>query len=165
LDEINKLGVAFAAEVAPGQSAFDLYSAETTLQALSGHSAFGFAFNPALLHWQGIDGALFLRAHAQHIWHVHIQDLNVCLDGRSGILGSFLPVGDPRRGWSFRTPGQGNIDWPNILRALHQIGYDGPMSVAFADPDVDRDYGAAESVAFLRRLDFEPARPSRGTFG
>jgi sugar phosphate isomerase/epimerase len=157
LDSMNKLGVAFAAEVAPGQAAFDLYTAEATLRALEGHDGFGFAFNPAHLHWQGVDPCEFLRTHFQHIWHVVIQDVAVMLNGRSGLLGSLLPFSDHRRGWSYRAPGQGNVEWPNVLRTLHQIGYDGPLTVSINDADMDRDFAAAEAVSFLRRLDFEPS--------
>jgi sugar phosphate isomerase/epimerase len=161
LDGMNKHGVRFALEIGPGQTAFDYYSAEATIQALHGHDAFGFAFNPAPLHWQGLDPAEFLRGYADRIWHVLVQDAAVTLYGRSGLLGSLLPPGDPRRGWSSRAPGQGNIDWPTVLRTLHQIQYDGPLAVAFLDADMDRDAGAAEAYSFVRRLDFERARQEK----
>jgi sugar phosphate isomerase/epimerase len=164
LDAMKKLGIAFAAEVGPGQAAFDLYSADSALLALEGHDAFGFAFNPAHLHWQGVDSAEFLRAHFQHIWHVVVQDVAVTLNGRSGLLGSLLPLADHRRSWSYRAPGQGNIDWPNLLRALHQIGYEGALTVSINDPDLDRDFAATEAVSFLRRFDFEPAARDKGLF-
>jgi sugar phosphate isomerase/epimerase len=165
LDAMRQHGVSLAAEVSPGQAAFDLFSAEAALQSLEGHDAFGFAFNPAPLHWQGIDPATFLRVHSQHIWHVLVQDVAISLTGRSGLLSSLLPPSDHRRGWSYRAPGHGNIDWPGVLRVLHQIGYEGPLTVSINDPDVDRDFAAAEAVNFLRRLDFEPAQKDRGIFG
>jgi sugar phosphate isomerase/epimerase len=165
LDGMARLGVRFAAELAPGQAAFDFYSAEATIHALAGHDAFGFAFNPAPLHWQGVDPPEFLRAQADRIWHVLVQDVAVTLTGRSSLLGSLLPPGDPRRGWALRAPGQGNLDWPTILRTLHQISYDGPLTVAFQDADMDPDFGAADACSFVRRLDFEPARRDGGMFG
>jgi sugar phosphate isomerase/epimerase len=164
LDAMNKLGVAFATEVGPGQAAFDLYSSEAALLALEGHDAFGFAFNPAHLHWQGVDASEFLRTHFQHIWHVVVQDVAMSLSGRSGLLGSLLPSTDHRRGCSYRAPGQGNVDWPNLLRTLHQIGYEGALTVSIKDADMDRDFAAAEAVSFLRRLDFEPAAREQGLF-
>lgn len=165
LDAYAQLGIRYAVEIGPLQTAFDVYSADATLQALENHDALVFAFNPASLHWQGVDPCEFLRCHAQRIAHVLAQDVAVHLTGRSSLLGSLLPPHDHRRGWSYRAPGQGNLDWPNILRTLHQIGYDGPLTVAFHDPDMDRDYGAAEACSFLRRLDFEPAPRDRGMFG
>jgi len=165
LDAVGRLGLRYAVEIGPAQTAFDLYTADATIHALAGHDALGFAFNPAPLHWQGVDPSEFLRTHADRIGHVLIQDAAITLTGRSSLLGSLLPPADPRRGWSIRAPGQGNVDWPSILRTLHHIHYDGPLTVAYQDADIDRDYGAAEACAFIRRLDFEPAKSEGGIFG
>ena len=72
------------------------------------------------------------------------------LNGRSGLLCSYLPNGDPRRGWEFRAPGHGGLDWESIIRALNQIGYDGPLSVEWEDVGVDREVAAPEALAFVR---------------
>jgi sugar phosphate isomerase/epimerase len=79
---------------------------------------------------------------------------------RSGILGSHLAFGDPRRGWDFRSPGHGGIEWEAVIRALNQIGYNGPLSVEWEDSGMDREYGAADACQFVKRLDFEPSRRS-----
>jgi sugar phosphate isomerase/epimerase len=84
------------------------------------------------------------------------------LNGRTGLLNSYLPPGDPRRGWQDRSPGHGGIDWDAIIRALNEIGYDGPLAVEWKDSGMDRDYGAEDACRFVKRLDFEPARPRRG---
>ena len=47
------------------------------------------------------------------------------LNGRSGILASHLNFGDPRRGWDFRSPGRGGVNFEEIIRALNDIGYTG----------------------------------------
>ena len=80
------------------------------------------------------------------------------LNGRSGLLNSYLPHGDPRRGWHHRAPGHGGIDWEAIIRALNDIGYEGPLTVEWQDSGIDRDYGAEEACKFVKRLDFEPAQ-------
>src|SRR5439155_8349797 len=54
LDACRDAGVRFALEVHPGQIAFDLYSAERALAAVEGREEFGFLFDPAHLHWQGV---------------------------------------------------------------------------------------------------------------
>lgn len=156
LDCFAEHGVRFAVHVSPGQIAFDYYSACAALDALEGREEFGFAVDPAHLHWQGIDPVEFVRRFRDRIYHVLIRDAAVVLDGRSGILGSGLPSGDPRRGWHFRCPGRGGIDWESLVRALNEIGYQGPLSVLWDDPGMDRDHGAAEACQFLRRLDFDP---------
>ncbi len=165
LDACREAGVRFAFEVHPGQIAFDLYSAGMALEAVDGREEFGFTFDPSHLHWQGVDPVEFLRTFADRIYHVHVKDAALSLNGRSGILNSYLPQGDPRRGWEFRAPGRGGIDWEGVIRALSAIGYDGPLAVEFKDADIDREYGAEEACKFVKRLDFEPARRRGGSPG
>jgi sugar phosphate isomerase/epimerase len=158
LDACRDAGIKFAMEVHPGQIAFDLYSAERALEALGGREEFGFLFDPSHFHWQGLDPVEFLRRFPERIYHVHIKDTALTLNGRSSLLNSYLPYGDPRRGWDFRAPGRGGIDWEAILRALNEIGYDGPLTVEFKDAALEREFGAEEACQFVKRLDFEPAR-------
>jgi sugar phosphate isomerase/epimerase len=160
LDAARDAGVRFACEVHPGQLAFDLYSAELVLDALHGREEFGFTFDPSHLHWLGVEPVEFLRRFPERIYHVHVKDATLALNGRTGILSGYWPSGDPRRGWQFRSPGRGGIDWDAILRTLNEIGYDGPLSVDWHDAGLDREFGAADALQFLKRLDFDP--PSRG---
>lgn len=158
LDVCRDCGVKFAFEVHPGQIAFDLYSAERALDAIGGREEFGFTFDPSHLHWQGVDPVEFLRRFPDRIYHVHVKDATLTLNGRSGLLGSYLPAGDPRRGWDFRSPGHGGIDWEGVIRALNEIGYEGALSVDWNDPGMDREEGAEDACKFVKRLDFTPSR-------
>ena len=97
-----------------------------------------------------------LRRFPDRIYHVHIKDVVLTLTGRSSLLGSYLPYGDPRRGWQPRAPGRGGLDWEAIIRALNEAGYDGPLAVEWRDPGMDRAYGAEEARKFVQRLDFDP---------
>jgi sugar phosphate isomerase/epimerase len=159
LDGCRASGVRFAFEVHPGQIAFDLYSAEMVLDALGGREEFGFLFDPSHLHVQGVDPVEFVRRFGDRIFHVHVKDAALTLNGRSGLFNSYFPPGDPRRGWDYRAPGHGGIDWEGVIRALNQAGYEGPLSVEFKDGGMDRDHGAEEACQFVRRLDFAPNRP------
>jgi sugar phosphate isomerase/epimerase len=158
LDVFGECGVRFALEVHPTEIAFDLHSADRALAALDHREEFGFNFDPSHLLWQGIDPVEFLRAFPDRIYHVHIKDAIVTLGGRSGILSSHLPFGDPRRGWEFRSPGRGAVNFEEIIRALNQIGYDGPLSVEWEDSGMDRAAGAREACEFVHRLDFQPSK-------
>src|SRR4051794_19460149 len=60
LDACGESGLRYAAQVQPGQAAFDLASAEMVLEALGGREEFGFALDPAALHWQGVDPVEFV---------------------------------------------------------------------------------------------------------
>lgn len=158
LDVANECGVRFAFEVHPGQIAFDYWSAEAVLDVLNGREEFGFTFDPSHFHWQGIDPAEFVRRFGDRIYHVHIKDAVLALNGRNGILNGYATRGDARRGWHFRAPGRGGIDWESVIRALNAVGYQGPLSVEFNDADMERESGAEEACKFVRRLDFEPAQ-------
>jgi sugar phosphate isomerase/epimerase len=160
LDVCQECGLKYACEVHPGQLAFDLYTAEMVLDALHGREDFGFTFDPSHLHWQGVDPVEFVRRFPDRVYHVHVKDLALTLNGRSSLLASYLPYGDPRRGWQPRSPGRGGLDWEAIIRALNEAGYDGPLAVEWRDPGMDRAYGAEEACRFVKRLDFEP--PPRG---
>ena len=61
------------------------------------------------------------------------------------------------RYWDFKSVGRGNINFEKIIRALNDIGYTGPLSVEWEDGAMDREFGATESCAFTKRLDFPPS--------
>lgn len=157
LDVFGESGVRFALEVHPTEIAFDLHSAARALEAIGHREEFGFNFDPSHLLWQGVDPVEFLRAFPDRIYHVHIKDAIVTLDGRSGILASHLNFGDARRGWDFRSPGRGGVNFEEIIRALNAINYQGPLSVEWEDIGMDRAHGAAEAAEFVRKLDFAPS--------
>ena len=79
------------------------------------------------------------------------------LDGRRSILGSHLDFGDARRGWDFVSPGHGDVDFEALFRALNRIGYQGPLSVEWEDAGMDREWGARDAAAFVRRTAFPPS--------
>ncbi|MEG2626241.1 MAG: TIM barrel protein, partial [Christensenella sp.] len=85
------------------------------------------------------------------------KDAAVTLDGRAGILGSFLEFGDTRRGWNFRSLGHGDVNFEDIIRELNQYGYDGPLSVEWEDSGMERIYGGTEACEFVRNVDFAPS--------
>lgn len=167
LDACRDTGIRFALEVHPGQVAFDLFSAERTLDAVGEREEFAFTFDPSHLHWQGVDPVAFLRRFPDRIAHVHVKDAALHLDGRSGILNSYLAPGDSRKGWEFRAPGRGGIEWENVFRALNAIGYDGPLAIDWGDAGMDRDFGIGEACQFVRDLDFPRAAcgDHRSAFG
>ena len=158
LDVFAECGVKYALEVHPTEIAYDLYTAEQALEAIGHRPEFGFNFDPSHLIWQGVDPEEFIRAFPDRIYHVHMKDAIVTLDGRTGILASHLNFGDPRRGWDFRSLGHGGVDFEEVIRALNQIGYKGPLSVEWEDSGMDRDHGAQEACDFVRRTDFEPSQ-------
>ncbi|MCC7494514.1 MAG: sugar phosphate isomerase/epimerase [Fimbriimonadaceae bacterium] len=157
LDVFQELGVKFALEVHPTEIAYDLWSTQMALEAIDYHPAFGFNFDPSHLRWQLVDPVKFINRFGDRIFHVHIKDAIVTLDGESGILASHLQFGDHRRGWDFRSPGRGDINFEEIIRALNRINYQGPLSVEWEDSGMDREHGAREAAEFVKKLDFAPS--------
>ena len=163
LDEYQKIGVRFALEVHPTEIAFDVVTAERTLEAIDRHAAFGFNFDPSHLGYQGVDYIEFIHRFADRIWNVHIKDVAWRKTaGPSGTFGGHLEFGDRRRHWDFRSPGRGDIDFQAIIRALNAIHYQGPLSVEWEDNGMDRIHGAREACEFVKSVDFDS--PSRGSF-
>jgi sugar phosphate isomerase/epimerase len=158
LDVFGECGVRFGLEVHPTEIAFDLVTARRALDAINNREEFGFNFDPSHLIWQGVDPVEFIREFPNRIYHVHAKDAIVTLNGHTGILASHLNFGDPRRGWDFRSPGRGGVNFEEIIRALNQAGYEGPLSVEWEDSGMEREHGAKEACEFLRKLDFEPSR-------
>ena len=154
LDEFVKNGIKFALEVHPGEIAFDYYSTKRLLEKFADRPEFGLNFDPSHLIWQGITPHIFLQDFADKVYHVHMKDAAVTLDGRSGLLGSHIDFGDLRRGWNFRSLGHGDVDFENIIRVLNAIGYEGPLSVEWEDSGMEREYGAKEAAEFVRKIDF-----------
>lgn len=157
LDVFGECGVRFALEVHPTEIAFDLYTAEQALKAVDHREEFGFNFDPSHLLWQGVDPVEFIRAFPDRIYHCHVKDSITTLNGKSGILASHLNFGDPRRGWDFRSPGRGGVNFEEIIRALNDIGYNGPLSVEWEDSGMEREFGAKEACEFVKRMDFTPS--------
>ena len=157
LDVFKKCDVKFALEVHPGEIAFDYYSTKRLLAKFADRKEFGLNFDPSHLIWQGIKPHLFLNDFIDRVYHVHMKDAAVTLDGRSGILGSHIDFGDLRRGWNFRSLGHGDVNFEEIIRVLNAYGYDGPLSVEWEDSGMDRIDGATEAAAFVRRVDFKPS--------
>ncbi|MGQ9660821.1 MAG: sugar phosphate isomerase/epimerase family protein [Kiritimatiellia bacterium] len=154
LDVFDECGVRFALEVHPTEIAFDIITARRALKALGNRKTFGFNFDPSHLYWQFVDPVKFLKTFPDRVFHTHMKDAARQLDGEAGILCSHLNFGTPGRGWDFRTLGRGGINFEEIIRTLNAINYTGPLSVEWEDAYMDREHGAAEACAFLRRLQF-----------
>jgi sugar phosphate isomerase/epimerase len=157
LDVYDEVGVRYALEAHPSEIAYDIYTAEKTLEALGNRKAFGFNFDPSHFIHQQFNPVEFIERFPDRIYHVHVKDSKVNLNGRNSILGSHLNFGDSRRGWNFVSVGRGDMDLEAIIRILNRIGYQGPLSVEWEDSGMDREHGATESAAFVRKTDFAPS--------
>ncbi len=158
LDAYKKLGIRFGLEVHPTEIAFDTTTARKALKALNNHSAFGFNYDPSHLGYQGVDYIGFIHTFADRIFHVHMKDAGWSdIPTEAGVFGGHTEFGTLERYWDFRSPGRGNINFEEIIRALNRIGYKGPLSVEWEDSGMDRDHGAREACDFVKAVDFPPS--------
>ena len=157
VDVFQAEGVRFALEVHPTEIAYDFPTTRKTLDAIDNRPGFGINFDPSHLEHQFLDSAAFIIEFGDKIFHAHVKDAKRRLDGRSSILGGHLDFGQPGRGWDFVSPGHGDVDFEAMIRALNRVGYEGPLSIEWEDSGMDRDWGAPDALAFVRRTDFAPS--------
>lgn len=158
LNAYAKSNVNFALEVHPTEIAFDTASAARALAAVKNHPRFGFNYDPSHLGYQGVDYVAFIRRFSDRIFHAHMKDAwwghGSC---EAGVFGGHTDFGDSRRFWDFRSVGRGDINFEEIIVALNDIGYRGPLSIEWEDARMDRIEGATEACQFTRQIDFSPS--------
>ncbi len=155
LNEFEKQNVNFGLEVHPTEIAFDIASAARAVEAVKGHKRFGFNYDPSHFGYQHVDYVKFIRTFGARIFHMHVKDAWWGHgNGEVGVFGGHTDFGDARRYWDFRSPGRGDINFEEIIVALNDVGYTGPLSVEWEDIRMDRIQGGTEACAFCKKLDF-----------
>jgi sugar phosphate isomerase/epimerase len=145
--------------VHPTEIAFDIVSAERALAAIGRRPEFGFNYDPSHLGYQGVDYVGFIRKFSDRIYHVHMKDVHWSdTPTEAGVFGGHTKFGDARRFWEFRSLGRGSVNFEKIIRALNDAQYRGPLSVEWEDIGMDREHGATEAAAFVRKVDFAPSK-------
>jgi len=157
LDVFKQEGAKFGLEVHPTEIAYDFVTTRKALDAIGHRPEFGINYDPSHLIHQFLDPVAFIHEFADRIYHVHAKDSKLFLSGRNSILSSHLNFGDARRGWDFISVGHGDVPFEAIFRALNLIGYRGPISVEWEDSGMEREWGAQDALAFVRRTDFAPS--------
>jgi sugar phosphate isomerase/epimerase len=153
LDDFDRYGVKWALEVHPTGIAYNIETAERALAALGDRPSFGFNFDPSHLVWQLIDPVVFIKTFGRRIFHCHAKDGELQEDEvrRSGVI----PTGAwmrPDRGFRFRVPGWGQVNWRRVITALVSVGYDYVLSFEHEDPVMSPEDGAEQAIAFLKPL-------------
>lgn len=158
LDVFEAENVNFGLEVHPTEIAFDIATSERALAAVKEHPRFGFNYDPSHLAYQGVDYVKFIRRFGDRLYHAHMKDVWWGHgDGAVGVFGGHTDFGHPSRYWDFRSLGHGDIRFEDVIVALNDVGYAGPLSVEWEDVRMDRVHGGAEAAAFTRNLDFKPS--------
>ena len=164
MNAFDRFNVNFAMEVHPTEIAFDIASAQRALKAIKHHKRFGFNYDPSHLGYQGVDYVKFIYEFGDRIYHAHMKDVWWGHgDGTVGVFGGHTAFADVRRYWDFRSLGHGDINFEDIIVALNDVGYTGPLSVEWEDSRMDREHGATEACEFVRSIDFKPSQAAFDT--
>ncbi len=152
-------GVVLLLEPHPKQVVYDRASAELLFELTTGWAdVLGLCVDPANLAATGHDPVDAVRGWGPRMVAVHAKDLQ-----RSR---GATPTG---AGWSrygpqppirFRALGLGELDWPLIVAALQDEGFDGVLYLEHEDTLLPRAQSVARGLALLRSL--VPAGPTEG---
>lgn len=153
LDAYGELGVRFAQEPHPKQVVYDTETALESVEVLGGHEAWGFNLDAGNLWLAGVDPVVFAAEVGARVLHVHAKDAEVVRHhaARSGRL-AHGPWQRRDRGFRFRVPGWGDVDWKRLVSELALGGYQGWIAVEHEDPVFGRRDGLRKAVAHLRPL-------------
>ncbi|MGH7555424.1 MAG: sugar phosphate isomerase/epimerase family protein, partial [Longimicrobiales bacterium] len=147
-------GVRIAIEMHPN---FIVYNPETMLRLRDvAPDVIRCNFDPSHLFWQGIDPIAAIRALGDCIGHVHVKDCR--LEARNvavnGVLDTKPFAREADRSWAFRTIGDGHdVDvWKDIMNALHEVGYDGVVSIEHEDSALSPEEGLRKAIVVLEEV-------------
>ncbi|MCJ7773102.1 MAG: sugar phosphate isomerase/epimerase [Desulfobacterales bacterium] len=153
LDSFKEYGVKFAHEPHPNQLVYDIETAEKSIELMGNRPEWGFNFDPANLVYLGIDVENFIQAVGDRIYHVHAKDGEIVKHNvkRSGVLATG-PWDRIDRGFRFRIPGWGSVNWKAVITELTLVGYKHVLSYEHEDVIMSRQDGIEKTVEFLKPL-------------
>ena len=157
IDVFDAEGVRFALEVHPTEIAYDFVTTRKALDAIGHRRGLRHQLRPEPPRAP----VPRLRRVHRRVRRPHLprprQGRARRLDGRARSSAATCNFGDADRGWDFVSPGHGDVDFEDVFRALNRVGYEGPLSIEWEDSGMDREYGARDALAFVRRTDFAPS--------
>lgn len=157
LDFAAERNVKIAIEIHPGNIAYDIMTTKRMFKEIK-HDALGLNYDPSHLLWQGINPVVSIYEFSNLIWHAHAKDTEICNQwvGTTGLMTTGTPEARSwkggGRGWRFRIPGWGNVNWKQIISALVEVGYDNVLSLEHEDVVMSAEEGAKKSIQFLKPL-------------
>jgi sugar phosphate isomerase/epimerase len=95
-------------------------------------------YDPSHLVWMGIDPVEAVKPYIDRIPHAQAKDIEVDPRSRNryGWPGKAVDRENPWDvgWWRYRVPGLGQVDWPRLVDALYEGGFEGVLSVEHEDP-------------------------------
>jgi sugar phosphate isomerase/epimerase len=97
----------------------------------------GICYDPSHFARIQIDYLRLLHEFGDRVHHVHLKDTEIVSEQlyETGILGethtNSFKYGEGW--WRYTIPGEGEVDWNQVVRRLEEIGYDGVLSIELED--------------------------------
>ena len=112
----------------------------------------GLMLDPSHLIWQQIDYIRFVHDFGERIFHVHAKDMAIDEEMfyQDGILGCGFRWQIPR------IPGQGLVDWQELIAALYSVGYDDAINIEHEDANWEGDEELVKRGFYLARNALQP---------
>jgi sugar phosphate isomerase/epimerase len=147
LDVFEDAGVDCAFELHPGEDLHDGVTFERFIDLLDGHPRASILYDPSHFVLQGLDYLEFLDIYHSRIKCFHVKDAEFRPNGRSGVYGGY-------QGWidrpgRFRSPGDGQIDFPGIFSKLAQNDFPGWAVLEWECALKHPEDGAREGAPFI----------------
>ncbi|MFL5825184.1 MAG: sugar phosphate isomerase/epimerase family protein [Thermoleophilaceae bacterium] len=147
-------GVDICLELHPGTSIYNAASFELLSEATGDNVKVN--LDPSHFWWQGIDPVTTVRALGDRVGFVHGKDTLVHPDrvALHGVLDFRWPADADTMPWHFCAVGRGRplVEWRELMDALSEAGYDGPVSIEHEDPTLTPEEGIEASLEGLRAV-------------
>jgi sugar phosphate isomerase/epimerase len=147
-------------ELHPGTSIYNAASFEQLRGVCSGNVKVN--LDPSHFWWQGIDPVTTIRALGANVGFVHGKDTILYPEriALHGVLDFRWPADAETMPWHFCAVGRGRPleEWRQLISALREVGYDGPVSIEHEDPTLTPEAGVVASLEGLRAVMDQPVQ-------
>ena len=116
---------------------------------------FGLNWDPSHFVVLFMDPLRPLAEFKAKIFHVHAKDVQIRRD-RLNEVGIFA---FPKEWHVPRIPGFGDLNWPQVMAALNQIGYQGPVCIEIEDDTFGRDLEGRQNALRVAHQVLRPYFP------
>jgi sugar phosphate isomerase/epimerase len=149
LDVFDENGVDVCFELHPGEDLHDGVTFERFLDAAGQHPRANILYDASHFVLQQLDYLAFIDIYHERIKAFHVKDAEFRPNGRAGVYGSYSGWVD--RPGRFRSPGDGQIDFPAVFSKFAQYGYAGWAVLEWECALKHPEQGAAEGAPFIAR--------------
>lgn len=154
LEFYDKNGIKFAHEIGPQQIAYNFETAEE-INEIFDMQCFGFCLDPSNLLLTGVNPSICIEKLGSRIFHVHGKDAEFTTHLSTSGWMAHGDLNRNERGFRFRIPGWGDVNWRKVLTSLKLVGYNGVISIEIEDRFFKEEEAIKKSKEFLEPLLFE----------